>query len=188
MRLCADIGQPLERQLGRAVTGKRFGHRRRGSGPGVRSGRCPPRKKGQRGWNLQPGGGAMGFGGSPFPTMVRAGRAPKLATGIAASRRLGIGVQRPSRRDRRRAPVPPTSPRVHHRHPVGHVPDHGEIMGDDDQRQAELVLQVLQKIDHLTPWIDTSSALTRLVPISTVGPEKRARVAMPRFRWRLPSL
>ena len=38
---------------------------------------------------------------------------------------------------------------IHHRDPVGHVPDHGQVVRDEDVGQAELVLQLLQQVDDL---------------------------------------
>ncbi|GAA2396301.1 hypothetical protein GCM10010404_62540 [Nonomuraea africana] len=40
-------------------------------------------------------------------------------------------------------------PQVHDRDPVGHVPHHGQVMGDEHARQAELVLQPFQQVDDL---------------------------------------
>jgi hypothetical protein len=38
---------------------------------------------------------------------------------------------------------------VHHHHLVGHVFDHGQIVRDEDVGQAQLILQILQQIQHL---------------------------------------
>ena len=38
---------------------------------------------------------------------------------------------------------------VHHRDLVGDVPHHGEVMGDEQVRQPELILQVFEQVDHL---------------------------------------
>ena len=38
---------------------------------------------------------------------------------------------------------------IHHRHAVGNVLHHGEIVGDEQIGQVELGLQILQQVDHL---------------------------------------
>ncbi len=38
---------------------------------------------------------------------------------------------------------------IHDRDPMGHVLDDGEIMTDEEERKAELALQVLQQVDDL---------------------------------------
>src|SRR5690625_4380749 len=38
---------------------------------------------------------------------------------------------------------------VHDQNPVGHVPDDGQVMGNENQRQAQLFLQVLEQVDDL---------------------------------------
>src|SRR2546430_270103 len=38
---------------------------------------------------------------------------------------------------------------VHDRHPVAHVLDHPEIVGDEQQREPELPLQVVQQVQYL---------------------------------------
>jgi hypothetical protein len=38
---------------------------------------------------------------------------------------------------------------VHHRHPVADVLDHRQVVGDEQVRQPEAPLQVLQQVDHL---------------------------------------
>ena len=40
-------------------------------------------------------------------------------------------------------------PQVHHGHPVGDVAHHRQVVGDEDVRQPEVLLQVLQQVDHL---------------------------------------
>jgi hypothetical protein len=39
---------------------------------------------------------------------------------------------------------------VHHRHPVAHMMDHTEVMGDKQIRQAELSLQIFEQIQYLS--------------------------------------
>ena len=43
---------------------------------------------------------------------------------------------------------------IHHRHPVGDVLDHRQIVADEQVGNPELRLQVLQQIDHLRPHRD----------------------------------
>ena len=38
---------------------------------------------------------------------------------------------------------------VHHRDPVADVPDHRQVVGDEQVRQPEVVLQLLQQVEHL---------------------------------------
>ena len=38
---------------------------------------------------------------------------------------------------------------VHHQHVVGHLGDHPEVVGDDDDRGVELALQVLEQVEDL---------------------------------------
>src|SRR5438445_13272452 len=40
-------------------------------------------------------------------------------------------------------------PEIHDRHPMGHVLDNGEVVTDEQQRETEFVLQVLQEVDDL---------------------------------------
>jgi len=51
--------------------------------------------------------------------------------------------------DRRRRPFLDHPPRLHHDHPVGHLGDHAHVMGDQDDRGAEVALQVAQEVEHL---------------------------------------
>ncbi|MNC75019.1 hypothetical protein D3C75_1264800 [compost metagenome] len=41
------------------------------------------------------------------------------------------------------------TPAVHHADPVGNMPDHRQVMGNEQIGQSELRLQILQHIDHL---------------------------------------
>ena len=38
---------------------------------------------------------------------------------------------------------------VHERHPVAHVADNRQVVGDEDVGQAELLLEIGQKVDDL---------------------------------------
>src|SRR3990170_3211834 len=59
-------------------------------------------------------------------------------------------------------------PEVHHRHPVGDVPHHGQIVGDEDVGQPELVLNVLQQVHHLGLYRDVQSR-DRLIANDDLG-------------------
>ena len=39
---------------------------------------------------------------------------------------------------------------IHHSDPVAHVAHDAEVVSDEDQRQAELALEVLQQVDDLS--------------------------------------
>jgi len=38
---------------------------------------------------------------------------------------------------------------VHDRHPIAHVLHHRQVMGDEEVREAELLLEILEQVDHL---------------------------------------
>ena len=40
-------------------------------------------------------------------------------------------------------------PQVHDGHAVAHVLDDGEVVGDEDQRQIEALLEIVEQVDHL---------------------------------------
>ena len=61
---------------------------------------------------------------------------------------LGVGVGRVAVQIRLH-PLLDDLPQIHHGHAVRDVTDHGEIVGDEDVGQVELVLDVLEQIDHL---------------------------------------
>ena len=66
---------------------------------------------------------------------------------------------------------------VHDRHAVGDVAHHGQIVGDEQQRQIHVALQFQQQIDDLRPT-DTSSAETASSQMMSLGCSAMAR-AMP---------
>jgi hypothetical protein len=77
---------------------------------------------------------------------------------------------------------------VHHRDLGAEVPHDGQVVGDEEERDVELLLDPLKQVDHLA-WIDTSSAETGSSATSSLGFRVRAR-AMPmrcagrrRTRW-----
>ena len=38
---------------------------------------------------------------------------------------------------------------IHHRHTVAHMADHSEVMGDDYQREPQLIPQIAEQVNHL---------------------------------------
>ena len=70
-------------------------------------------------------------------------------------------------------------PEVHHRDPVAHVADDAEIVGDEEIRQLELVLELLEQVDHLRLDRDVERR-HRLVGDDQLRPQReRARDADP---------
>src|SRR3954471_2454921 len=51
--------------------------------------------------------------------------------------------------DRVRVALLDDLPEVHHRDPVAHPPDDSEIVGDEEVREPELLLQVLEQVEDL---------------------------------------
>jgi len=70
---------------------------------------------------------------------------------------------------------------VHHRDPITHMLDHGQVVGDEEIGEAELSLEVLEKIDHLgldgDIQAETASSQTISLGLSA------SALATPR-RWR----
>ena len=105
--------------------------------------------RGQRGWNTQPEGGSIGFGGSPVTSSrLRARFSRGSGIGIAPEQRLGVGVdrlgvERLGGRDLHQLA------QVHDRDPVGDVADHAEVVGHEQVGQLELVLQVVEQVHDL---------------------------------------
>ena len=63
--------------------------------------------------------------------------------------RAGVGVERYVVEARPRPPPRPAPPRYITADPVADVPYDGEVVGDHQIRQPQLVLEVLQQVDHL---------------------------------------
>ena len=102
---------------------------------------------GQRVRKRQPLGGFIGLGTSPERTIRRV-FIPGRGTGIAESSATRVRVQRPREELRRRRELDDL-PEVHDRDPVGDVADHGEVVGDEQVRQAELLLELDEQVQHL---------------------------------------
>ena len=62
---------------------------------------------------------------------------------------------------------------LHHQHLVGHEAHHREVVADEDVGQAELVLQVLQQVEHLRLHRDVERA-HRLVEHQHLGLQRQA--------------
>ena len=68
----------------------------------------------------------------------------------------------------RRRPQLDDPPQVHDRDPVGDVPDGGQVVGDEQQREPELPLQPAQQVQHLRLDADVEGG-DRLVADQEVG-------------------
>ena len=82
--------------------------------------------------------------------LLAGGRQVGVGDGHGRQQGLGVGVHRPlvqllGRRDL------DDLPQVHDRDPVRDVPDHAQVVGDEDVGQAQLVLQVVEQVDDLGP-------------------------------------
>ena len=101
----------------------------------------------QRVWNRQPGGGSTGEGISPA---IGVGRDADdgIRLGDRVHQHLGVVVRRLLVERVARGDLAELA-EVHHRDAVADVLDHGEVVGDEDQRQAVLGLEVLEQVEHL---------------------------------------
>ena len=98
-------------------------------------------------WKRQPFGGLIGLGTSPV-RMMRCRLRRRIRHRHRRQQRLRVGMLR---RGEQRAPVRQLDDlaEIHHRHAMRHVLDDGEVVADEQQRQAELVLQIDQQVDDL---------------------------------------
>ena len=97
--------------------------------------------------NRQPDGGLSGEGSSPVSPLW-SDRVVRVRLGDRGQQRLGVGMGG--------VPVQVVGrghldqlPQVHHRHPVAHVLDHGQVVGDEDHGETEPGLEVGQQIEDL---------------------------------------
>ena len=104
---------------------------------------------GQRVWKRQPAGGFAGLGMSPSSTMRLRARSTA-GSGIGHRREQrrvygcsGLSYSVVGRRDL------DDLAEVHHGDPVGDVADDREVVGDEEIRQAEPLLQLLEQVDDL---------------------------------------
>ena len=73
---------------------------------------------------------------------------------------------------------------VHHRDLGAEVPDDREVVGDEQERDVELALQVLEQVDHLRLDRHVERG-DRLVGHEQLGVAGSSARAMP-MRWRWP--
>ena len=92
------------------------------------------------------GGRSSGLGMSPG--IGRKRRLQIIEVRQRVQQPAGVGVRRMAEDVAHRALLE-NAPQVHHRHPVGGLGDHAEIVGDEEDRHAELGDQLLHQVDHL---------------------------------------
>ena len=127
---------------------------------------------GQRGWKWQPAGGASGLGISPR-TAPAASRRRGSGWGIASSSVRVYGCCGRDEHLVRRAGLD-DPPEVHDGDAVGDVLDDRQVVGDEDQRHAELALEVADEVQDL--GLDEHvERRDRLVGDDQVGPERQRR-------------
>ena len=102
---------------------------------------------GQRVWKRQPDGGSIGLGMSPLST-IRLLLRPGTGSGIGREQRHRVRVQRPGEQLVRGRDLDDPA-EVHHRDAIRDVADDGEIVGDEDVGEVELLLQVDEQVEHL---------------------------------------
>ena len=137
--------------------------------------------KGQRVWKTQPLGGESGA--RDFSGARRgAARCGGSGTGTAAEERAPVGMARRVRASRGGSDLDDAA-EIHHRDAVADVPHDREIVRDEQDREAELALQVAQQVEDLRLDRDVERG-DRLVGTMNSGSSASAR-AMP-MRWRWP--
>ena len=102
---------------------------------------------GQRGWKRHPVGGSIGLGISPGQRL-RSRRRAGSGYGDRGHQRLGVRVPRVAeqRLGRRLSTM---RPRYITAHPVADVLHHGEVVGDEQDRDAQLPLQLGEQVEDL---------------------------------------
>ena len=127
---------------------------------------------GQRVWKWQPGGGSMGLGGSPS-RMRRSRLALSFGSGIgtADSSAVEYGCNGCSVKICSTGTFDDLA-QVHHRDPIRDVPDHAEVVRDEQVGQPELVLKVLEQVDDLRLYGDVECG-DRLVGDDELGPQRK---------------
>ncbi len=105
-----------------------------------------PLAYGQRGWNVQPGGGSSGFGTSPATAVRATPVSPRSGTAASSIRVYGC-CGRSEQLARRRELD--DAPEVHHADAIGDVMDHREVVRNEEVREAETPLQVAHQVQHL---------------------------------------
>ena len=104
----------------------------------------PEATTGHRGWNRHPPGIRVGSGGSPWRIDLRG--AARLRHHVQQGPRVGVAR---TLQDLLGGPDLDDAPEVHHRDPVGHGPGQAEVVGDDHDRDPQLVAQLHQQREDL---------------------------------------
>ena len=99
----------------------------------------------QRGWNRQPGTTSVGLGTTPS---MEARRAPWIQGGNRPQQSQGIGMGGIGEHGRGLAPLHDPA-RVHDEQILDHVPHHAQVMGDEHQGHAEVLLQLADELQDL---------------------------------------
>ena len=103
---------------------------------------------GQRGWNAQPGGGDSGLGTSPAERHVTLRAARGSGIGHRGEQRPRVGMARVAV-DLVARSLLDDAAEVHDRDAVAEVLDDAQVVRDEEQRQPERCLQVLQQVQDL---------------------------------------
>ena len=75
------------------------------------------------------------------------------------------------------------APQIHDRDPGGHVFDHGEIVTNQQIREAEIPPQILQQVEKVCDCTETSSAEVGSSQMTMRGSLMSARAMATRWRW-----
>ena len=115
--------------------------------------------RGQRGWKRHPAGGCAGLGRSPSRT-TRGRRASSVGVRDGDRREQGprVGMQRAGE-DVVAGPELHDPAEVHDGHAIADVPDHGQVVGDEEIGEPQLVFRSSSRFTTCA-WMDTSSAET----------------------------
>ena len=101
----------------------------------------------QRVWNGQPGGGFEGLGRSPAQDDARAA-AGRVGLGNRRQQRHGVGMARGGEQGLG-GPGLDDAPEIHHGDPLRDLPNHGEVVRDEEVGEPPIALQVGQQVEHL---------------------------------------
>ena len=130
---------------------------------------------GQRVWNTQPVGGVKGDGISPRSARgARVPLDPRIRDRRRIQQRLGIGMQR-ALIDLVAIRELHDAPEIHHRHTVGDMAHHREIVRDEQDKSARAVPADPPSRLMIWPWIETSSAETGSSQTMKLGSSASAR-------------
>ena len=137
---------------------------------------------GQRGWKTQPLGGLSGLGSSPL--MMERGRVRSITgsgIGRGGQQRLRVGMLRIGEQLVGRR-IFDDAAEIHDRDLARDVPHDGQIVGDEQIGEAELLLQLLQQVDDL-PLDRHVERGDRLVAHDDARITASARAMPTRWRW-----